>query len=61
MLQFVKRVFVINSNNLWLYECLIKFFKFGKYKKDNIYVKVNMIIQLFFIKLDVKEICNNVK
>lgn len=61
MLQSVKRAFAINSNNPWLHECLIKFSKSGKYKKDNIYVKANMTIQLSSIKLDVKEICNNVK
>lgn len=61
MLQSVKRAFAINRNNPWLHECLIKFSKSGKYKKGNIYVKVNITVQLSSIKLDIKEICNNVK
>jgi hypothetical protein len=41
MLQSVKRAFAIESNNPWLHECLIKFSKSGKYKKD-IYVHATM-------------------
>lgn len=61
MLQSVKRAFAINRNNPWLHECLIKFSKSGKYKKGYIYVKVNITVQLSSIKLDIKEIYNNVK